>query len=162
VHSKKALDVRIGRPFTKRIVRWDWTKHSDKAQGPPVVFPWPVVIAISQEGPISPGRKRSLIPALRAFARWSLVPSASAPVGRLCDNSSAAMGAEERRRNGARAALHQHIHWAVDVAANLPICSSAKSPMCPRHNQCPCCGTEGKMCWHTAGARGINTWAQRE
>jgi hypothetical protein len=101
VHSKKALDVRIGRPFTKRIVRWDWTKHSDKAQGPPVVSPWPVVIAISQEGPISPGRKRSLIPALRAFARWSLVPSASAPVGRLCDNSSAAMGAEERRRNGA-------------------------------------------------------------
>lgn len=29
---------------------------------------------------------------------------------------------------GLRAALHQHIHWAVDVAANLPICQFAHPP----------------------------------
>ena len=69
MHSKKALDVRIGRPFTKLIVRWDWTKHSDKAQG----LSCRVLVA-RRDRDFLGGAHRILIPALRAFARWSLVP----------------------------------------------------------------------------------------
>lgn len=122
------------------------------------------MIAISQEGPISPGRKRSLIPALRAFARWSLVPSASAPVGRLCNNSSAAMGVEERRRNGApcsTASAHPLGGGRCCQFANLPICSSAKSPMCPRHNNVPAVELKGK-CAGTRSAPGASIHGRRE
>lgn len=100
-------------------------------------------------------------------------PSASAPVGRLCNNFPLQWERKSGGGTGLRAAPHHHIHirlrqWRWTL---LLICQFAHPPS----RQCAplsvfehyitnfsCCGTEGKVCWHAVGARGINTWAQRE